>query len=123
MTAATPPPAAIPNRLNGAIVAAQLLAVAACVWAAARVESGWALAGLALGFGTLRSTCDPEKQRVRRSQPDEPVTEKPARSRQANGCGESTVGSPTRVRSWAQRKCCRSKPFAPTRYQGASTVN
>ena len=56
MTAATPPPAAIPNRLNGAIVAAQLLAVAACVWAAARVESGWALAGLALGFGVVMNS-------------------------------------------------------------------
>lgn len=56
MTAATPPSAAIPNRLNGAIAAAQLLAVAACVWAAARVESGWALAGLALGFGVVMNS-------------------------------------------------------------------
>ena len=56
MTAATLPPPAIPNRLNGAIMAAQLLAVAACIWAAARAESGWALAGLALGFGVVMNS-------------------------------------------------------------------
>jgi fatty acid desaturase len=46
----------IPNRLNAIIVAGQLLAIAACVFAASRVESGWALALLAVVFGVLMNS-------------------------------------------------------------------
>ncbi len=47
---------AIPNRLNAAIVVAQLLAIAACVFAVSRIESGWALAGLAVVFGIVMNS-------------------------------------------------------------------
>jgi fatty acid desaturase len=46
----------VPNRLNLVIVAGQLLAFAGCVWGAARVESGWALLGLAVGFGVVMNS-------------------------------------------------------------------
>lgn len=46
----------VPNRLNLVIIAGQLFAFAGCVWGAARVESGWALLGLALGFGVVMNS-------------------------------------------------------------------
>jgi fatty acid desaturase len=49
-------PARIPGRLNFAIMVAQLVAIAVCVLAAARVESGWALAALAVIFGLVMNS-------------------------------------------------------------------
>jgi fatty acid desaturase len=46
----------IPDRLNFAILVFQLMAMAACIVAAARVESGWALALLAIGFGVVMNS-------------------------------------------------------------------
>jgi fatty acid desaturase len=46
----------IPNRLNLCIVVAQLLAIAACIAALKRVESGWALAGMAAVFGIVMNS-------------------------------------------------------------------
>ena len=48
--------ARIPVRFNATIVVAQLVAIAACLWAAARVEGTWALGGLALGFGIVMNS-------------------------------------------------------------------
>ena len=48
--------APIPGRLNGAIMLAQLLALAACFYAVARIESWWALALLSVGFGVLMNS-------------------------------------------------------------------
>ncbi len=50
------PSGEIPNRLNLAIVVAQLLAIAACIGAAARSGGGWALALLALIFGVVMNS-------------------------------------------------------------------
>src|SRR6478609_2572386 len=47
---------AIPARMNIAIVAAQLLAIAACFYAAARTTQPWAIAGLAIAFGVLMNS-------------------------------------------------------------------
>jgi fatty acid desaturase len=47
---------AIPNRLNAAILSGQVLAIGGCVVAAARIEGGWALAGLAVVFGVLMNS-------------------------------------------------------------------
>lgn len=47
--------AAIPNRLNAAIVVAQLLAIGACLFAVTRVH-GWELAGLAVVFGIVMNS-------------------------------------------------------------------
>lgn len=46
----------IPWKLNLAVTALQLAGIAGCCRAAARVESGWALALLALGFGVLMNS-------------------------------------------------------------------
>jgi fatty acid desaturase len=46
----------IPDRLNLAILIAQLGAIAGCVVLAARVESPWALGGLAVGFGVVMNS-------------------------------------------------------------------
>jgi fatty acid desaturase len=48
--------AKIPDRLNLAILVAQLLAIAGCVAAAARVENGWALAALTFAFGVVMNS-------------------------------------------------------------------
>lgn len=53
---ATPASPIIPARLNCAIIAAQLVAIAICCYAAARVRSYWSLAGLALAFGVLMNS-------------------------------------------------------------------
>jgi fatty acid desaturase len=47
---------AIPGRLNLAIMLGQLIAISACVYAASRVETGWALALLALVFGAVMNS-------------------------------------------------------------------
>ena len=47
---------AIPDRLNLAILLGQLAAIAVCGWTAARVESGWALAVLAIAFGVVMNS-------------------------------------------------------------------
>src|SRR5690349_14953188 len=47
---------AIPSRLNAAIIAGQLIALAVCMGLAARLESGWGLAGLALVFGAVMNS-------------------------------------------------------------------
>jgi fatty acid desaturase len=47
---------AIPNRLNFAIMMAQLLTIAACIVAVARAQSGWTLLGLALVFGIVMNS-------------------------------------------------------------------
>ena len=46
----------IPNRLNLCIVLAQLCAIAACIAVLRRVESGWALAGMAMLFGIVMTS-------------------------------------------------------------------
>ncbi len=46
----------IPVRLNFGIMLAQLAAISVCCYAAARVRSGWGLAGLALVFGLLMNS-------------------------------------------------------------------
>lgn len=46
----------IPDRLNLAIMLAQLMALAACFGTAARIESGWALAALAVAFGVVMNS-------------------------------------------------------------------
>ena len=48
--------AAIPNRLNLGILLGQLLAIAACLLALRRAESGWAVAGLAVVFGLVMNS-------------------------------------------------------------------
>ena len=48
--------ARIPDRLNLAIVMAQLLAIALCMAAAAQIEGAWALAGLAIVFGVVMNS-------------------------------------------------------------------
>ncbi|MEI6534092.1 MAG: fatty acid desaturase [Verrucomicrobiaceae bacterium] len=47
---------AIPNHLNLAILLSQLIAVAACLWVASWVESGWAIAALAAVFGIVMNS-------------------------------------------------------------------
>lgn len=49
-------PYSIPSRLNLVIVAAQLCAIALCMLAARRVETGWGLLGLAAAFGLLMNS-------------------------------------------------------------------
>jgi fatty acid desaturase len=46
----------IPARLNFAIIIGQLLALAACFLGAARIHSGWSLAGLVLIFGIVMNS-------------------------------------------------------------------
>ena len=46
----------IPVWLNIGIILAQLLGIAVCCYAAARVSTGWSLAGLALVFGILMNS-------------------------------------------------------------------
>jgi fatty acid desaturase len=46
----------IPNRLNLAIVAGLLLAIAACIVTVSRIDSGWPLALLATAFGILMNS-------------------------------------------------------------------
>lgn len=53
MSETTPKAATIPGGLNFAILLAQLAALGGFFWGAARLESWWALALLALGFGVL----------------------------------------------------------------------
>src|SRR5262245_35086968 len=52
------PPAAhtIPGAVNAVIILLQLGALAACFWAAARIDSIWAVVLLALGFGVLMNS-------------------------------------------------------------------
>lgn len=54
-TPASSPPT-IPNRLNLCILLAQLVAIAACIAVLRRLESGWALAGMALVFGIVMNS-------------------------------------------------------------------
>jgi len=51
-----PLPAEIPARLNAAIIIAQLAAIAVCYVAAARVQSAWSLALLAVVFGVVMNS-------------------------------------------------------------------
>ena len=46
----------IPNRLNLAIIVVQLLAIAACIGALSRINSGWSLALLAVVFGIVMNS-------------------------------------------------------------------
>ncbi len=46
----------VPNRLNLAILLGQLLAIATCILALTRAESGWALLGLAVVFGIVMNS-------------------------------------------------------------------
>jgi fatty acid desaturase len=48
--------APIPNRLNLAILAGQWVAIALCLVAASRIESGWALAAVAVAFGIIMNS-------------------------------------------------------------------
>ena len=50
------PAATIPTKLNVGIIIGQLIAIAFCCVAAARVCGGWSLAGLALAFGVLMNS-------------------------------------------------------------------
>jgi fatty acid desaturase len=49
-------PSEIPAKLNLGIIIGQLIAIAACCYAAARIRSGWSLAGLALVFGIVMNS-------------------------------------------------------------------
>src|SRR6266576_811440 len=51
-----PLPADIPARLNAAIIVMQLAAIGVCCVAAARVQSAWSLALLAVGFGVVMNS-------------------------------------------------------------------
>lgn len=46
----------LPGRLNLAIAGLQLVALLALLWAAGRVTGGWALLGLALGYGLVMNS-------------------------------------------------------------------
>ena len=46
----------IPARLNLAIAAAQVIALGSILWAAGQVQAGWALAALALAYGTVMNS-------------------------------------------------------------------
>lgn len=50
------PTADIPSRLNFVIILGQLIAIAACCYAAAHIHNYWGLAGLALAFGVLMNS-------------------------------------------------------------------
>ena len=56
LMSAPTPPAAIPGRANAVIIVGQLTAMAACLLLAARVQGGWALAGLAVAFGVVMNS-------------------------------------------------------------------
>lgn len=49
-------PRSIPQRLNVAIIVGQLAALAVCFLTAARVQSGWSLAALAIAFGIVMNS-------------------------------------------------------------------